>query len=151
MPIYSTDYASDFAWNWLNFKPVEIACKCCGELVAERTDTSIRFFKESMNCLQAFRTSLKEPVIINSGHRCKKHNQESLGAKNSLHLRIAFDIRVAKAKQPAIVERLLDAGFQGIGLYNSFVHADLGPVRWWNYSDVNQFDATIEKMLNNRK
>lgn len=150
MPV-TVDNVDKSLWVWKNFKPSEIACPCCGEL--SPNDELSPFFIDSMNKIQKFRDLLSEPVVLNSAHRCVKHNADPKvgGEKTSMHLQIAFDIRCAKKDQSEYIKLLDAAGFSGIGLYNSFVHADLGRRRWWNYTTLkNNHDTKIIDFLMKR-
>jgi len=66
----------------------EFACKCEYEscditLVADTLRTSY----------EAVRTSIDHPLIINSGHRCQKHNEDEEGSPTSSHTKgLAIDI-----------------------------------------------------------
>lgn len=133
-------------WTWKNFKPEEIACPCCGEL--SPTDELSPFFIESMDKIQALRELLGHQVVLTSAHRCGKHNAEVGGEVKSLHLQIAFDISQMKKDQFELIKALDEVGFTGIGLYNGFIHADLGRKRWWNHTTVkNAYDLKIVDFL----
>lgn len=118
-----SDYAGP--WPWADFQPVEVACRCCGELYLDRA---------SMDALQRLRNAWGKPIIINSGHRCAAHNAAVGGAPASQHLDIAFDCRCPSLEQKDFCRLALEAGFTGIGRYpgKGFVHLDRGPARvWW--------------------
>lgn len=111
-------------WPWPDFTPGEVACKHCGELYYDA---------ESLEALQLLRDMWGKPVVITSGHRCKKHNSAVGGKESSQHLKIAFDCACLKKDQGAFVAMAEEAGFTGIGQYpaRNFVHLDLGPKRRW--------------------
>jgi uncharacterized protein YcbK (DUF882 family) len=76
-------------------------------------------------------------IIITSGYRTKATNDELRrqgidAARNSFHLRgRAVDIqidRVPPHHMAALGSRL---GLGGVGIYDSFVHLDTGPLRIW--------------------
>lgn len=101
------------------FKRSEFACRCgCGtstvdaELLQVITDVREKF----------------GPVVINSGHRCVKHNAAVGGAKNSMHTTgKAADIRIPGVS-PARVWSYLTSKYEGkygIGQYDSFTHIDV--------------------------
>lgn len=76
--------------------------------------------------LQKERDILKQPIIINSGYRCQRHNREVGGKPGSYHLiGKAADIHVKGLK----VKELLDIfeGFDGLGSYvgRHMVHCDV--------------------------
>jgi hypothetical protein len=78
------------------------------------------------------------PIYINSGWRSVQYNAKVGGAKSSQHLNglavdIVWDGFVAKSdKTNQFVALAKKEGFRGIGLYNSFVHLDIGPERQWD-------------------
>lgn len=117
---------SQARWSgkWPNFTPKEIACTCCGEIAVD---------EESMDALQRLRDRWGEPLVINSGHRCFRHNKEVGGAPFSQHLTLAFDVRMPKERHEAFVKLARQCGFRGIGHldYDTFVHLDMGPEREW--------------------
>lgn len=119
-------------WPWENFKPVEVACKCCGELWegnGKMPDT----FRTAMDNLQRLRDLWDEPIIINSGHRCAKHNKEVGGVSQSQHLTIAFDCRCKQQYQNAFCKLAKRSGFTTAVPYpdNGFCHLDMGRPRTW--------------------
>ena len=83
--------------------------------------------------LQKVRDFLGKPININSGYRSPAHNKSIGGVSNSQHvLGNASDITV-KGMSPEevkqVLEGLIDTGEilqGGIGIYNSFVHYDIG-------------------------
>ena len=126
----SPDSAPDFdAQGWHDFTAAEVGCWCgCGRVLIHTA---------SMDNLQALRTKMRRPLVINSGYRCPTHNARLQGASpNSLHtLGRAFDINtrgwsdgdvnLLKGKSAAV-------GFGGIGIYaGGWVHVDTGPIRDW--------------------
>lgn len=112
-------------WRWPNFKPQELASKSDGELAVN---------EDAMDKLQALRTKLGKPMVLNSAYRSAKHNKKVGGAKNSMHLQgRAFDVSMAN-HDPAKFETAARAvGFTGFGYYPSqrFMHIDTGPKRVW--------------------
>lgn len=80
------------------------------------------------------------PIIIVSGFRCAKQNTICGGKPNSQHLiGLAADIFVANdSTRYRLVLRLLENGFERIGIARSTVHADIGtitgPVIWTYYA-----------------
>lgn len=106
-------------------------------------------FYTHMSLLQTLRDWWQAPIAINSGFRSAKHNEAIGGAEQSQHMVFATDIspnlnsnRVGLIPPPdrqreaiEMVAAKCDAlGFDGIGLYDSFVHLDLrgGVARWDN-------------------
>ena len=74
-----------------------------------------------------------EPLVINCGHRCFRHNKEVGGVAHSQHLTLAFDVRMPKERHEAFIKLARKCGFRGIGHrdYENFVHLDMGPEREW--------------------
>ncbi|HEY7805266.1 MAG TPA: D-Ala-D-Ala carboxypeptidase family metallohydrolase [Orrella sp.] len=114
-----------------HFKPSEFACKCgCGK--AEMNEDTL--FK-----LDFARHLADIPFVVTSGYRCEAHNRRVGGKSNSAHTRgYAVDIRVNNsAARYAILDALMRAGFNRIGIANTFIHADddpnLPPNVMWNY------------------
>lgn len=118
-----------------NFKLSEFNCK-------DGTAVPVELYgnvQAVMNNLQALRDSVGAPITINSAYRTPSHNKAVGGATNSMHLQAkAADIKVLGMTPTAVKQRILELITQGkmqdggIGLYSSFVHYDLGPVRRWN-------------------
>ena len=120
-------------WPWKNFTPKEISCRHCDELwVGSSNDTPL-YFKRAMDKLQELRDRWGKPIIINSGHRCTKHNADVGGASKSQHLTIAFDCVCPREEQQAFAKMALEVGFHVARLYpdNGFVHLDMGRPRTW--------------------
>ena len=112
--------------GWHDFKPKEVECRHCHEVLIHT---------QSMDCLQALRTKMGRPLVINSGYRCPEHNNAVGGSPNSLHkLGRAFDIST-RGWSDSDINKLTGkanvVGFGGIGTYTTFVHVDTGPVRDW--------------------
>lgn len=120
-----TEYWKD---RWPNFSPKEFACPHCGEYVH---DTKF------LDKLQALRFLVDKPFKINSGHRCKIHNERVGGAKASQHLNIAADISLNGHDRHDMANLADSLGFTGIGYGRTFLHVDLrdGPKKRWFYPD----------------
>lgn len=111
-------------WQWLNFTPDEIACKGTGELLVNA---------RALDTLQEARSLWQRLFRINSAYRSPEHNAAIGGAVGSYHVKgMAFDIALLDYDIDDLVDCLRRAGFTGIGRYNTFVHADIGPWRIWN-------------------
>lgn len=103
-----------------NFSECEFVCKCCGRLVLSSKLTA---------ALQQLRDLIGEPIIVNCGYRCRKHNREVGGVPNSYHTKgMAADIR-CDGLTPQELKKFAEAipAFNqgGIGLYTTFVHVDV--------------------------
>ncbi len=115
-----------------NFVTNEFRCKCgCREF---KIDSAL------ISGLQELRDILKKPVIVNSGFRCKKHNEAVGGSPNSQHmLGKAADIRVTGMLPLEVAEIAKEIEVfknGGIGLYSKqgFVHLDVrGYSARWKY------------------
>ena len=68
--------------------------------------------------LENFAKSLGRVITLNSAYRTPEYNARVGGAKNSLHVQ----------------RKAIDAGFTGIGCYDSFCHIDVGSKRHWGSS-----------------
>lgn len=99
----------------------EFKCPCCG-----KNEISTQF----VNLLDKARKMAGTPFIINSGYRCHKHNKEIDGKPDSAHLKgLAADIQAkGSLHRFLIVKALIDVGFQRIGIYPTFIHADMDMV-----------------------
>jgi uncharacterized protein YcbK (DUF882 family) len=83
--------------------------------------------------LDVLRDELKSTIRINSGYRSPQHNKNVGGVSNSYHLKaMAADIAVSgytPSQVKQTIEKLIKSGKMkqgGIGLYNTFVHYDIG-------------------------
>lgn len=115
----------DIKWfheQWPNFSPKEIACRHCGEVLIDT---------DFMDTLQRQR-SLSGPIHLSSVYRCSTHNALVGGAPLSMHkFGRAGDQTLRGSDRSAKVNQATAAGFSGIGLYRTFVHADTGRKRSW--------------------
>jgi hypothetical protein len=72
-----------------------------------------------------------QQYVITSGYRSPAYNKSVGGVTNSLHTTgKAIDVRMPANKDEFIVAASR-AGFTGIGVYNTFIHLDIGPRRSW--------------------
>ena len=101
-----------------NFKPSEFACPCCK---ANNTQ------QELVNRLQHVRDDIKQAMVISSGYRCPKHNKAVGGEQNSAHTKgLAVDIVCNHtAYRWLLITSLIKYGFDRIGIYKGYIHADL--------------------------
>jgi uncharacterized protein YcbK (DUF882 family) len=66
------------------------------------------------------------PIIVNSGYRCPKYNEQAGGVPGSYHLYgMAADIRVPGMEPGKLIQYAYDVGFLGLGLYQTFCHLDI--------------------------
>ena len=96
-----------------NFSQKELECQCCTQ-----SDISLNLLMR----LQATRDEMQHPLIVNSAYRCKKHNAEIAGTKNSFHLEgKAIDIATSNLdgfKKFQLIKIAINKGFTGIGVYS---------------------------------
>lgn len=100
------------------FKRSEFSCPCCQE-------NNIN--QELLFKLDVARKIAGIPFIINSGYRCKKHNEKIGGKKTSSHLDgDAADIKCEMSWERALIlPALFCAGFNRVGIYKNFIHVDI--------------------------
>jgi GH25 family lysozyme M1 (1,4-beta-N-acetylmuramidase)/uncharacterized protein YcbK (DUF882 family) len=112
-----------------NFKVKEFRCKDGSDKILIDTDFVV-------NKLQKIREHFSAPVTINSAYRTESYNKKVGGAKSSYHMKgQAFDI-VVKGKTPLEVARFAQTiGITGIIQYNTFVHVDSRPTKYWARND----------------
>jgi hypothetical protein len=88
--------------------------------------------------LIALAQAVGQPLRMNSGYRTPEYNASIGGARNSMHVqRKAVDIQwpgSSTSEKQEFIQKAIDAGFTGIGCYNSFMHVDIGPKRCWGPS-----------------
>jgi zinc D-Ala-D-Ala carboxypeptidase len=110
-----------------HFTKAELACPCCG-LYLMRDDF--------MAALERLRMAWGKPITVNSGFRCKKHNQAIGGAPKSLHMAgRAADLNTLNLteKDRSSFHALCRKEFTGIGISPVFIHVDNAGVRDWTY------------------
>ena len=104
----------------------EFKCPCCGESKME---------DEFLERLDAARSYTNVPFVINSGYRCKAHN-DSVGSKESSGHRkgCAVDIAYDSQNMGEILAALLYYDFTRIGIGKNFIHVDSKPgIYYWRY------------------
>lgn len=114
------------AWRWDSFSPKEIACHGTGEILIDF---------DALDRLQTFRDIIGVPFTPNSAYRSIEHNKTIGGSPKSQHCYgRAFDVPVFnnKMSRDTIKKVARIVGFKGIGDYNTFVHIDTGPARYWD-------------------
>ena len=104
-----------------NFTDDEFECLCCGYFLDSLP------FRAFLVKLQNARDVACIPFVITSGYRCPEHNKAVRGKRDSSHLRgLAADIRVQTSSDRfIIVEGLMKAGFERIGIGREFIHVDM--------------------------
>ena len=107
------------------FNATEFACPCCG-----KNDINDSLVMR----LDLARGTAEVPFIITSGYRCKSHNRHVGGSEHSSHLTgHAVDIRINNINQRFhILQGLMFAGFNRIGVGGTLIHADIDPDKLQN-------------------
>lgn len=101
-----------------HFKPHEFQCPCCGACDMD---------KDFLIALNYLRDQFGKPLKINSGFRCKIHNERIGGKPNSFHLiGKACDINIAPFYQTLKFDLFLTVleKFNGVGIAHNFMHVD---------------------------
>jgi uncharacterized protein YcbK (DUF882 family) len=112
-----------------HFSKKEFACKCgCGFADPD---------PELVSKLERLRELCgNKPLHINSACRCEKHNKAVGGSPKSQHLLgKAADVRKLLGMSiDEMARKAEQAGFTGIGRYDSFIHVDVrGQRAHWDY------------------
>ena len=101
-----------------NFRLDEFKCKC-GKCDPILVDTVL------VDWLQKLREHFGRSVNVNSGYRCKAHNESPRvgGSPTSHHVKgMAADIRISGVTPEEVAKYAESIGIQRIGLYDNFVH-----------------------------
>lgn len=104
--------------RWPHFSPTEISCRHCNEIPQELD-------LEFLDALETLRVRLAKPLHVNSGHRCRIHNQLVGGAPYSQHKAFAVDLSLTGHNPLDMYTAALSVGFLGVGLGESFLHLDM--------------------------
>lgn len=127
--------------RWPNFSPEEIASNIYTDIKKGiKVKGPILIDTRALDMLQALRTALGKPFIVNSAYRDPEYNRQINGAKNSMHMQgKAFDISMANHNPAEFEAAAIKAGFKGIGHYpgSNFMHIDARAS-----SDVVRFTGT---------
>ena len=105
-----------------------------------------RILPEAWTKLENFARSLGRVITLNSAYRTPEYNARVGGARNSMHVqRKAVDVQWGTTSVQGrvdFIQKAIDAGFTGIGCYDSFCHLDIGAKRHWgpNGSYTSQFE-----------
>ena len=106
-----------------HFRRDEMECACgCGMVPTP----------EFMQWIEGLRKAFGSPMLITSGARCAKHNEDVGGAPDSMHVKgLAADVRVAGAAAFKLIGLAHLWGVKGLGVKQHgptrFVHLDIGP------------------------
>jgi len=115
---HSIDIDVSESWAW--FKRNEFACPCCSKN---------RISGDLVDRLDYARGKAGVPFKISSGFRCIDRNRKVAGKPRSSHLDgYAADIKCPSGSIKAtIVASLFASGIKRVGIYSTFVHADISP------------------------
>jgi uncharacterized protein YcbK (DUF882 family) len=124
-----------------NFKQAEFKCKC-GKCSFGAIDPRV------MALCQTIRDMLGEPIRINSGCRCKEHNERVGGVKESYHTQgMAADLSCksgSKKLYKTIMHlyekqgKIQDLQYAQHYIKSNFVHVDIGKKRVRRFVEVNK-------------
>ena len=103
----------------------EFRCKHCGKL-PQKGMSPVLVAK-----LEHLRDKIGQPIYVSSGYRCPYHNVEVGGVPNSQHIYgTAADIYCEDMTISQLVRFVEEIGFDGIGVYDNFVHVDCRDDGW---------------------
>lgn len=113
-----------------HFMASEFECKC-GKCTEQQIDVDF------LHKLEASRLEYGNPIFINSGFRCKDHNDNVGGHKNSQHL-YGNAVDILRPKDPDKDRKLfniLRKNFKALGIADLFYHVDgrTDVIREWKY------------------
>jgi zinc D-Ala-D-Ala carboxypeptidase len=108
------------------FQPREFQCQCfkCGKGFEQMQP-------ELIERLEMARMLSNVPYRLVSAMRCEKRNTAVGGVNGSAHTTgWAVDIEIKSATQRKhVLYGLIKAGFNRIGIYQAFIHADMDPTK----------------------
>ena len=108
------------------------------DLLLPEPQVNMNVLPDTFNKAVKLAKSLGRPIRINSAYRPPEYNAKVGGAKKSKHMcKQAIDIRWPEgdfSSRIAFIQLVIDAGFTGIGCYNSFIHVDTASKRCWGPS-----------------
>ena len=108
-------------WPWTHFAPRELA---------SRGDGSVKTRIAAGDMLERLRRLIGRPLIVNSAYRDPLHNARVGGAPLSRHkVGDAFDIALLGLNRFELAAAAAEAGFTGMGKYQTFLHVDARPGR----------------------
>lgn len=131
----------------LNYKPVENFS--LRELLTKNPANShTRLNKAVILKLQRIRETLDEPITVNSTYRDVYYNKINKGSSDSQHVKgnaIDFTCKhIDLLHITALNDKEVNGG--GVGLYDTFVHIDVGDSRVWD-SQKKSFDKVEDGYL----
>lgn len=106
-----------------HFHSAEMECPCCGLFYLD---------ERLLQALEMARQEYGKPMVINSGCRCLRHNEEIGGDEHSAHITIAgrvkgraVDIRCMWNEDRHKMLSALLRYFWRIGIARSYIHVDV--------------------------
>lgn len=121
--ILTKDNVKDFK----NFTYSEIKCKCGGKY-CDGYPTGFSY--DLMKNLQTIRNHFGKPIIITSGLRCEKHNENVGGTKNSRHKlgkAVDFYVKGVSYSKVQAYAKKLPYFHYGYNISGSVMHYDINP------------------------
>lgn len=115
------------AWPYKYFKPQELASHGDGSLLVDHS---------FLDALDRLRSVYGSPLTVNSAYRDPRHNALVGGSPLSRHKAgDAVDISIVGKDKDLIRRLATEQGWNGQGLYNSFIHLDRreGKARWGSW------------------
>lgn len=108
-----------------HFRPFEFECVCrhdCGKGFAQMNE-------EFIEKLEFARLLSDVPYKLSSAFRCERHNHDIGGVEDSAHTKgHGADIRADTPRMRyKVLYGLIKAGFNRIGIYDTFIHVDDDP------------------------
>ena len=106
-----------------NFALEEFACPCCGQM----PDPENHEFKYFVGKLQEIRDLCRFPLHINSGFRCKQHNKDVGGVRDSSHLiGLAVDIEITNNfTRYLFLKSCFEVGIKRYEIARNYIHIDV--------------------------
>ena len=105
------------------------------EWINVQSHVNPRVLPQVWSNLETLAQSLGRVITLNSAYRTPEYNRRIGGARNSMHVqRKAVDIQWGTSSVQGrvdMIQKVIDAGFTGIGCYNGFIHVDIGAKRQW--------------------
>ena len=106
-----------------NFWLKEFECPCCHLVMLHPSLLKLAI---------RLRNQIKEPLIINSGYRCQVENKKVGGVPHSYHrIGMAIDVYSRNVKISDLASYAMAIGFNGVGIYGTFIHLDIRPHKYY--------------------
>ena len=120
-----------------HFTEKEFRCKCCGQTGSPQAATNIRALVDEV--LDPAREKLDNPIVVNSGYRCPKHNLAVGGVTNSQHM--AGEAADICCKDNKLLKRIIveNGKFDQLIEYPTFLHVS------WKRNGPNRKQRLIKR------